>query len=185
MGGPKGGLVVGGVPMAGRVAAALRGAGAREVLAIGGPPALAAEFGARWVPDRWPGWGPLAATATALAATAEAHGAAATTVVAPCDQPHLDAATVGSLLDALAAAPDDVVVAVAVTPDGRRQPLPAAWRCRAADGLVALVEAGERRADAGLVRLGVVTVAVGPGPLADVDTPEDLAALPAVEPRSP
>jgi molybdopterin-guanine dinucleotide biosynthesis protein A len=185
MGGPKGGVEVGGVPMAGRVAAALRDGGALEVLAVGGPMDLADRIGARWVADRWPGEGPLAATATALAAAGEAHGAGATAVVAPCDQPHLDAATVRSLLEALDAAADDVAVAVPVTPDGRRHPLPAAWRCRVAAEVAALVEAGERRADAGFDRLGVVTVAVAAAPLADVDTPEDLAALPAAAPESP
>jgi molybdopterin-guanine dinucleotide biosynthesis protein A len=182
-GGPKAGVEVEGRAMAGRVADALAGAGASPVVLVGGDPAVADRLGLASVADRWPGEGPLAATATALAWAAATHGPDAVVVVAPCDLPRLDAASVRRLVDALGVG--GATVAVGRTPDGRRQPLPAAWRAAAADGVVQAVEGGHRRADALLDALGARTVDLPSGPLVDVDTPADLATLPDLDPPPP
>ena len=88
MGTDKAFVEVDGRPMAGRVAAALRAAGAAEVLAVGGDldrlPSLGFD---RAVPDRHPGEGPLGGLLTALAAAG--HDVV---VVLACDVPAARAA---------------------------------------------------------------------------------------------
>ena len=68
MGRDKALLLVEGVPMAQRVAEALRAAGATEVLAIGGDAPALTALGLHLRPDDRPGDGPLPATITALGA---------------------------------------------------------------------------------------------------------------------
>ena len=58
MGRDKATLPVDGVPMAARVADALRRAGAEPVLAVGGDQAALEALGLTWVADRHPGEGP-------------------------------------------------------------------------------------------------------------------------------
>ena len=95
-------------------------------------------------------------------------------VVAACDQPDLDGATVAALVGALADAPAELLAAAVTTPDGRRQPFPSAWRPAAGPLLVAQVEGGARRADAGFAAVGVVDLAVRGPVVADLDTPDDV-----------
>lgn len=172
MGRPKATVEVDGVTMAGRVVAALRGAGAVRVLLVGGDLAWSVDLGAEAVPDGWPGEGPLAGTATALSTVAGSRSEALVAVAA-CDQPWLEPSTFGALVGALAA-DRSAQVAVARTPDGRRHPFPSLWRPGSADLVANLVQAGERRADAAFTRLTVVEVPVDPGAIADVDRPDDL-----------
>src|SRR5262245_1565825 len=80
MGRDKALVEVDGRPMAGRVAAALREAGAAEVQAIGGDAAGLGELGLDVVPDRFPGEGPLGGIVTALSAASQP-----VTVVVACD----------------------------------------------------------------------------------------------------
>jgi molybdopterin-guanine dinucleotide biosynthesis protein A len=173
MGEPKALVVVDGVPMGSRVASALSDGGCRSVTLVGGDPAWHEALGLLGVADRWPGLGPLAGTTTALLDVADQADEAAVVVVAACDQPWLDAGTVGALLDALDARPD-VDVAVPLDPDGRTLPFPAAWRARVAPVLRDLVEAGERRAGAGPAAVRWVGVPVVHARVADVDRPADL-----------
>ena len=83
MGRDKALLPVGGVPMALRVADALRAAGADEVVAVGGDATALAALGLTVVPDDHPGAGPLAAIVTALAAGAAPGSPAAAPDAAP------------------------------------------------------------------------------------------------------
>lgn len=169
MGREKAAVEVAGAPMAARVAAAMRAAGATPIAVVGGRGGLARPLGLDHVEDRWPGEGPLAGLATATR-WAAAEGAL-WVLVAACDQPNLRP----RLLRDLVAAVDDVVAgAVTVTPDGREHPFPSAWRTSSAPDLERLVEAGARRADAAFA-LGVASVAADPLEVVDVDRPEDVA----------
>ena len=116
------------------------------------------------VEDRWPGEGPLGGVITALM---EAGG---DVVVAACDLPDLDAATVRSVRDAPGA-------------DGARRswPRPIGWSPRSLGGttvrstqLTAIFTNGERALHAALGRLDVVEVAVDPIALRNVNSPGDL-----------
>lgn len=182
MGTDKALVEVAGRPLVAVAAAALRAAGADPVLAIGGDPATlrTADHELRPVPDGHPGEGPLGGLLTAFAAAAAVAGDGPAVdrelvvVVVACDMPALDGATVGALLDALAADPDaDLAAAMA---DGRPQPLTAAWRPRRAGPILAAAfAAGERAPRRLLDRLHVVGVSgLDPEALADVDRPEDL-----------
>ncbi len=104
-------------------------------------------------------------------------------VVTSCDLPWLDAATVGSvhqaLIDALgdpSAEPPDLtgpVAAVALT--DRREPLCAAWLIERAEGpLREAFDRGVRSVQTALGGLQVVGVPVAALALRDVDRPEDL-----------
>jgi molybdopterin-guanine dinucleotide biosynthesis protein A len=156
-----------GVPMAARVAAALREGGCAPVVAIGGDAAGLPAVGLAVVPDCWPGQGPVGGVLTALAEWPDAQ----VVMVVSCDVPLLTAATVRAVLRALVAAPD-AFVAVAVA--GRVQPLCAAWRPAAGPALLAAFEAGERRMLAVLDRLPSVQVSVDAQDVQNVNAVGDL-----------
>ena len=158
MGRDKAFVDVGGRPLASVAIDALRDAGAREVLAIGGTGLEA--MGCRAVADRWPGEGPLGGLVTALsAATDEA------VVVLSCDLPFVTAGAVRSLLEA----GGDVAM-----PDG--EPLVAVWsRSTCLPVLLRAFEAGERSPLRVLAGLDVRTVVFDdPAWAVDADTPAEL-----------
>jgi molybdopterin-guanine dinucleotide biosynthesis protein A len=166
MGRDKALVEVGGRPLAGIAVDALRGARAAEVLAIGGDEPRLSALGVRWIPDGWPGEGPLGAVITALAAAGED-----VTVVLSCDLPAVVPAAVTAVLTGLAG----VEAAVAVA-DGRRQPLLAAYRSSCAPALEAMFRDGERSPSRALGRLSVAEVALAdPAWSLDVDTPDALS----------
>lgn len=168
MGRDKALLEVGGVPMALRVADALRAAGATEVLAIGGnAPALGA-LGLDVRPDDRPGDGPLPATITALRAARERL-----VLVASCDLVHPSPAAIAATVQALAEHPGAVGAIPVVA--GHRQWTHAAWRRDVVSALVASYEGGDRslqRAGADLLLFEVTDL--DPEALADADEPGDL-----------
>ncbi|HEU5454982.1 MAG TPA: NTP transferase domain-containing protein, partial [Nocardioides sp.] len=88
MGTDKALLEVDGIPLARRVANALRAAGADPVVAVGGDLEALGALGLHAEPDLHPGEGPLGAILTALAATTEA-----VVVGRACDLPAADADT--------------------------------------------------------------------------------------------
>ena len=148
---------------------ALRAAGAFEVVVVGGDgPALQA-LGLPWVPDHFPGEGPLGGIVTALHATR-----ADLVVVMACDMPGVGPEVPAELVRALAAAPG-AGVAVAVVGD-REQPLTACWRRSVAlEVLTSAYDAGERAPRFVLAALNLVRVdGLPPAQLVDVDWPEDL-----------
>lgn len=159
----------GGPVLVERARRALAGAGAREVLAVGGDRDRLRGLGFTTVPDRVPGRGPLGGLISGLRAAL-----CDLVVVLSCDLPAIDTPTVTELVRCLARRPD----AVAALPvhDGRTQVLVGAYRRRsAAPSLEASFRAGERsirRALTGLVVAPVPTVRTAP--LMDVDRPEDL-----------
>ena len=150
-----------------RVAAALRAGGASDVVAVGGAADRLADVGLAVWPDDHPGEGPLAGVLTALT-----HSGATVLVIAACDLPWLDAATVQAVVTA--AADEDIDVGVAWT--DRAEPLLAAWhvdRCRpiVADAFAA----GERAVHVVLERLRSRPVPVDAAVMRNVNRPGDLA----------
>lgn len=167
MGTDKALLEVGGVALAARVAAALRDAGAGEVLAVGGDESGLRALGCfdRMIADRWPGEGPLGGLLTAFGAVE--HDSV---VVLACDTPDVDA----DCPRRLAAAGPGHDVAVGVV-DGRRQPLTAWWnRATCLPILQAAFDEGERAPRIVLDRLDAIEVELDARHVADLDRPEDL-----------
>lgn len=168
MGQDKAVIEIGGVPMARRVADALRSAGASEVLAIGGDGTALGLLGLEVRPDDHPGDGPLPATITALRAAREDL-----VMVTSCDLLHPSQPAIAATVEALRAEPGAGGCIPIV--DGHRQWTHAAWRRTAATGLVAAYEAGARslhRAAAGLVLIDVADIQSMA--VADADAPGDL-----------
>lgn len=152
-----------GVPMAARVAAALREAGCDPVVAVGGDPAALAEVGLTVVADGWPGEGPLGGVITALR-----HFAGRDVMVVSCDLPLLRAATVTTVLAALRGHQ------AAVAQTDRPEPLCAAWSPAALPGLQQAFERGERRLREVASTLSVARPSVNRQDLRNVNTPRDL-----------
>ncbi|MFI6347629.1 NTP transferase domain-containing protein [Streptomyces sp. NPDC050560] len=176
-GADKPGLRVGGRALLDRVLAAAAGAGTTVVVGGRRPTARLVE----WAREDPPGSGPLAALHAGLRRTA-----AERVVVLSADLPFLDAATVRRLLTGLEApspdAPDGPPAegAVLTDPDGRDQPLVAAYRAEPLRREIALL-AAEHGGLTGLpLRLltGELKLVRMSEPLAsfDCDTWEDIAA---------
>lgn len=147
---------------------ALVGAGATEVLAVGGAAAALRQQGLRPVPDRWPGEGPLGGIITALGAVD-----APVTVVLACDLVAIHASTVRRLVAELGASDADVAVPVVA---GRPQVLVAAWRTGCCSTLDAAFGAGVRGPSEALEHLVVRRVpGLGGVQVADADSPDELA----------
>ncbi|MBI2708387.1 MAG: molybdenum cofactor guanylyltransferase [Actinobacteria bacterium] len=158
-----------GLPFACRVDAALRAGGAERVVAVGGDADRLTAIGLAPVPDDHPGEGPLGGVLTALRFCGDAL-----VVVAACDQPWLDGATVGRLIGALAGRADAAAAVPSIA--GRRVPLPVVLRGdRAGPALRAGFAAGTRSLLDGLAELRAVEVpGLAPAALRDVDAPEHL-----------
>jgi len=185
MGTDKALLVVGGQALAASVADAIGGAGARRVWAQGGDAVALGALGLDCVADRWPGRGPGVAVADALSvATADVI------VVAACDHPGLDAATVSALVDAVGASDATLAAAASVAmAEQRLHPTLSAWRTGVcapiaerwmADGgtsLLSLLEA------VGVAHV-VAEVDVGPWAARDVDSRADLSRYDSDAPSS-
>ena len=152
MGRDKATIEIDGRTMADRVAAALRTAGATDILRVGGP--------AGEVPDDDPGAGPLGGILTAAR-----WAGRSTLVVAPCDLVEPDP----TLFAALAAAVvDGAPAATAATDD----PLPLAVSASATALLRAAFDGGERSVHRAL---GAVEGVVGlDRAVVDADTPAEL-----------
>lgn len=153
-----------GIPMVARVAAALGDAGAREVVVIGGDPAIG-DLGLAMVEDAHPGDGPLGGVITALQrASFDIVAVLATDLVAP--DPHVIRAVVLALGD------HDVAVPVA----GRhRHSHHAVWHRRCLPRLVDAFAAGERAIKRVLPSLDARYVTGLPAAaLDDADTPDEL-----------
>ena len=163
MGRDKALIEIDAVSMARRVANAMTGAGIRRTVAIG-PARLAA--GLDVVDDRHPGEGPLGAILTALDAAA-GHA----TLVAACDLPWLDSASLRALIDA-SAQNDTAHVFVGHT--DRIEPLCALWRPAGRGRLESAFAAGERAVHRAMADLAVIEVPMRRGALINVNTPDDL-----------
>ena len=185
---PKSQLVVKGATLLEHTLQAARGA---RRTAVVGPQTGTLPPGVLSCREDPPFGGPAAAIAAGLAALARpnrgaANGAAALTLVLACDMPRV-AGAVSSLADALAEAPDgarDGVVAVSA--DGRTQPLVGFYGTAALQRAVG--DAARQNALKGgsvfalLASLELRTVPVPPGSTDDVDTWDDASALGVSDP---
>lgn len=170
MGQDKAMLLVDGVPMAVRVADALRAAGATEVWAVGGDPDALGRLGLEVVGDERPGEGPFPATITALR-----HAGQAVVVVLSCDLLRPSPVAVKAVVAALQDAAPEVLAAVPVV-GGHHQWTHAAWRAGARTALEAAHATGARslRRAGGTFQL-VEVHGLDPAQVADADTPAELA----------
>jgi molybdopterin-guanine dinucleotide biosynthesis protein A len=132
------------------------------VVAVGGDAGALEAAGLDVVADLYPGEGPLGGLITALRWSPEPE-----VVVAACDLPWLDAATVRALLGA----GDGVRVART----DRLEPLCACWPVSALPAIEVLFAAGERAVRRALHSLEVIDVAVARAALRNVNTPADLS----------
>lgn len=167
MGRTKHRLTVGGRELARIVADVLSSAGCRPVFQVG---SVDPSPGIAFVPDRWPGEGPLGGVISALDHLADTAPHVGAAVVAACDLPGLDLDTVAAV--ATAAAPDRVG-AVAAVADGQLVPL-VRWRVDRRAELAVAFAGGMRSLRDGLDLLDAAFVEVSASSTADVDTPSDL-----------
>jgi molybdopterin-guanine dinucleotide biosynthesis protein A len=126
-GADKPGVRVGGRALLDRVLAACGGARTTVVVAAPRPTARPVT----WAREDPPGGGPLAALDAGLRHTTAEH-----VVVLSADLPFLEERTVGRLLSTLGAGADGVLL---TDPDGRDQPLVAAYRTRRLHEVLALL----------------------------------------------
>jgi molybdopterin-guanine dinucleotide biosynthesis protein A len=163
-------LELDGRPLVSWVGDALLGAGASELVAVGGDARRLGALGFTVLADREPGGGPFAAMAVGLRQVAEDLA-----VVVACDLPRLSPSLVNSLVARLDDADVDVVVPVV---DGRAQNHCLAVRRDAVAGFEAELEAGVRSLHGGIEGGRVCHVdVVDDGSLCDVDTIDDLVAF--------
>jgi molybdopterin-guanine dinucleotide biosynthesis protein A len=177
MGADKALLAIGGRPMALRVAAALRAAGASRVIAVGGDAPALSALGLDVVPDRWPGEGPLGGILTALGELEHPETEADVVAVLACDLVDPDPATIRAVVERLttagAAPPPHVAVPVSA---GRRHFHHAVWHRRAREPLERAFAAGERAPRRAAHALAVVEVeGLDAATLRDADDPAALA----------
>ncbi|TVU66909.1 molybdenum cofactor guanylyltransferase [Paenarthrobacter nitroguajacolicus] len=123
--------------------------------------------------------GPAAAIAAGLAALKTSASSQAWTLVLACDMPHASGGV--ELLWAALASHPGVEGAMAVSTDGRKQPLLGAYRTAALEREVAAASEGDGLTNSSvfrlLARLNLLDVDVPAGSTDDVDTWEDAAAL--------
>ncbi len=168
MGTDKALVEVDGQAMVLRVTEALRATGATEVACIGGNPQALGSLGLVVVDDEWPGQGPLGGLTTALGWSNEP-----TVLVAGCDQPWLDAPTLGALVEAHRA---NRAMATVYGLEGTPQPLPGVYDADLRPGLLVGLTGGQRALSFAL-RLADATVVrvADPRRVRDVDRPQDLS----------
>jgi molybdopterin-guanine dinucleotide biosynthesis protein A len=166
MGVDKATLTIAGKPMIVSVADAMWEAGCHPVECQGGDADAIAEFGLEVMPDDVPGFGPLPAISAALS-----RHAGSDVVVAACDLPDLDGATIRSLIAAGTADRADADVVVATT--GQARHLVAWWRRGVGPRLDALVASGVTSYRAALDVLDTLDVQVATTAVRNVNAPAD------------
>ncbi|MFT7326389.1 MAG: molybdopterin-guanine dinucleotide biosynthesis protein A [Ilumatobacter sp.] len=186
MGRTKALIDVGGQPMATHVAIALAAAGCRDVVLVGGDPIELGSLKLAVIADKYPGEGPVGGVLTALHhyqhhsqqhsqhhsqhhSQQHRSGAATHVVIAACDLPGLTAGAVHQMLGAVTAATD---VVVAMT--DRLEPAFAVWNVQTIDPIEAAFETGIRAMHDVLSLFEVVTVAIDPDEMRNINRPEDL-----------
>lgn len=164
MGQDKATFLVDGVEMANRVASAAAGAGAKEVLLVGGPQSRAKTLQGTWKKDAWPGEGPLGGVITALKASANDA-----VVVLSCDMPFITPAVIQSLVKGL----DDAQASVGRT-DRLNWLCSAWWRDECLQSLQGVWKRNERAVHRAAVLLDVMEVPVPAVAVRNVNTLADL-----------
>jgi molybdopterin-guanine dinucleotide biosynthesis protein A len=122
-----------------------------------------------YVPDLYPGEGPLGGIISALE-----HSRADWNLIVACDMPRISAGFLGQLLDAAESCEGDALVPAG--PSGRLEPLCAVYNRRALRGLYAAFARGVRKIAAALQDVRTVTWPVSEvAYFQNVNTPEDWA----------
>ena len=164
-------IEIGGLALVARAAAALADAGASSVTVVGGDADRVHGLGLAFVPDGWPGRGPLGGVLTALA-----WSPAPVVVVLACDLPFVTGDIVAAVVGAVA----DPAIDAALAETTGLEPLCAAWRVAACEpSMLAAFAGGERAVHRAIATLRVRRVPVDHDALTNVNTPADLAAAEA------
>jgi molybdenum cofactor guanylyltransferase len=175
MGRTKALIEIDGVPMATRVAAALRSAGCADVVAYGGDPDELSPLGVPVVPDRYPGSGPLGGVLGVLELFEQYDAEVAGIFVVACDLPALTGRSVAPMVRAVR---DRPVVDVVVARTSAIEPACAIWSRKAVAPLRRWFGEGERALHVAIGRLDSVEVDVDPEALRNINTPDDLGRYP-------
>jgi molybdopterin-guanine dinucleotide biosynthesis protein A len=159
-----------GEPIAARVARAVRAACGAGLFVVGGEASRAADLGATFVEDRFPGEGPLGALVTALEAIDAPFA-----LLTACDMPLLTDALVCAVVEEVTRGEGEVVVPFGSAGD---EPLCAVYARSVLAPARDAFERGERRMDSfhGAVRVRRVPLSALPDAygLASVNTTDDL-----------
>jgi molybdenum cofactor guanylyltransferase len=185
MGRTKALVEVDGVPMAVRVAASLRAAGCRTVVAAGGDADELAPLGLELVPDVVAGQGPLSGILAVLERLVAADpppdvipdvvpDVVPDVFAVACDLPYLRPGDLGALV-AHRASGVDVVVART----DRLEPTCAIWSISSLPSLRVAFAAGHRALHRVLGGLVTVEVEIAADSLRNINTPEDLGGYPS------
>jgi molybdopterin-guanine dinucleotide biosynthesis protein A len=181
MGRTKALVEVDGVPMAVRVAASLRAAGCRTVVAAGGDADELAPLGLELVPDVVAGQGPLSGILAVLELLVAADpppdvfpDVVPDVFAVACDLPYLHPDDLGALV-AHRASGIDVVVART----HRLEPTCAIWSISSLPSLRVAFAAGHRALHRVLDGLVTVEVEIAADSLRNINTPEDLGGYPS------
>lgn len=160
---------VSGRAMALHVADALRGL--TDSVTLVGDPGKYGLLGLPVVPDRFPGAGPLGGIVTALA-----NASSAWILIVACDMPKLSDAPLASLLDPEARS--NVQAVLPRTPDGRLQPLCAAYARAALGPLADALQSGTRKVMEAVQTVPWRAVEMeDSAPFVNVNRPSDLIGL--------
>ena len=125
--------------------------GVTPCVTIIGSPEKYAAFGAKCIPDRWPGEGPLGGIITALRATSET-GVGEWNVIIGCDMPFLISDSLTYLVQRAQTSEAEVVTAKSAH---GLEPLCACWRASCAEKLQRAFESGIRKVTEGMKHLSM------------------------------
>jgi molybdopterin-guanine dinucleotide biosynthesis protein A len=174
MGRTKALIEIDGVPMALRVAAALRDAGCVGVVAYGGDPGELAVLDIPVLPDRYPGTGPLGGVLGALELFESQQPVGGVFVVA-CDLPALTGRSLAGMVTTARDRPDaDVIVART----SAIEPACAIWNPTSLERIRRCFDDGERALHLAIARLEAIEVDVDGAALRNINTPEELGGYP-------
>jgi molybdopterin-guanine dinucleotide biosynthesis protein A len=177
MGRTKALIEVDGVPMASRVAAALRAAGCQTVVAAGGDAEELAPLGLDLVPDVVAGEGPLAGILAVLewfGAGDHAADDGPDVFVVACDLPYLDPRDLRAMVEHRGFGVDVVVARTQFL-----EPTCAIWSASSLPHLRAAFVDGVRALYRAVDGLVVIEVEITADSLRNMNTPEDLGGYPA------
>jgi len=175
MGATKALIEIDGVPMASRVAAALRAAGCSSIIAYGGDPDELAPLGLPVLPDRYPGSGPLGGVLGVLELFEAREPRPDGVFVVACDLPALTGVDLDALVKGARYRPRvDVVVARTSS----IEPTCAIWRLSAIERIRRCFDDGDRALHAMIERLDSHEVDVDAAALRNINTLEDLRRYP-------
>jgi len=165
MGTDKSLIELDGVAMAERVALTLEAAGCAPVVFVGGDRDALAATGRRFVPDGWPGEGPVGGVLSALSALREATAV----VIVACDLPDLTPDAVRDVIGS-----GEPGHALRVADSGRLEPMLGCWPAAAHDEVAHSFHAGSRALHDVIAGLDAVRVPVAPAAVRNVNRPADL-----------